>query len=40
MCIAKQNVFPPVWEIKQQALQGVLGNKAELVVHVYGEAEE
>lgn len=39
MCVTKQDVFPPVWEIEQQALQGVLGNKTELIVHVHSESE-
>lgn len=34
---AEQNVFPPVWEVHQQTLEGILCDVAQLVVHVDGE---
>lgn len=39
MRVAKQNVFPPVGEIKQQTLQGVLGNKTKFIVHVHSKSK-
>lgn len=39
MSVTKQDIFPPVREIEQQALQGVLGNQTKLIVHVHGKSE-
>lgn len=39
MCVTEQDVFPPVWEIQQKALQGVLRNKTKLIVHVHRQSE-
>lgn len=39
VCVTEQDVFPPVGEIEEQALQGVLGYETQLVVHVHRQSE-
>ena len=40
VCVTEKHVFPPIREVQEQALQRILGNEAELVVHVNSQSGE